>query len=193
MSSVNNPAPEDLSVFSKDPDLRKPEVSQAPAATIAPDPATQEAERLVKGISDAGSESILDTKRNVSLQGFTLRPVTLASVELLRTINSPLILGVKVANPTQLLGDVLEFIMLHSLPEEEAIDHVFKSPEDRKKCVLRWAMPITIRDTKSLVAEVITTLSKATGTQVKAEPPEHVKKAMDSEKMEGLVSGSGNG
>jgi hypothetical protein len=146
----------------------------------------------VEKIGKAGSESLLDSKRAVRVREFKLRPVNLASIELMRTINSPLILGVKVADPRSLLGDVLEFIMLHTLTEEDAIDHVFLTAEQRRRAVLKWSMNIEIGDTEALVNDTIGVLAGATSTQVKGQPPAYAKGGADSSVDAVMGKKSGN-
>ena len=143
---------------------------------------------LVGEIEKSGSESILESKRPATLQQFQVRPVRLGSIEMLRKIGSPLINGVSFANPSDLLGDALEFIYIHVVDERLAIDHCFLPKVDREKAVMLWAMGIEVGNVAELIQSTIGTLVKATNTQVKGIPPEHARKAAEREQIEEVVT-----
>ena len=140
---------------------------------------------MIEAIERGGQESILDDKREITIRGFTVRPVRLGSIEMLRILKSPLIAGVAIDNPANLLGDALEFLYLHVVSEEEAIEHCFLDEKERKKAILRWSNKVEMGDVKDIVSSSIRLLVQATSTQVKAEPPEHLKSDKKKEPSSG--------
>ena len=133
------------------------------------------AKDLVSRIEQAGSASLLDENRKIIVGGWEIRPVSLGSIEMLHLLNSKLISGVRVSNVADLLGDCLEFIMLHVVSEDDAVDHCFLTPIERQKAVMKWGMKVKVQDIEGLVKSTIGVIADATSTQVKGTPPDHMK------------------
>ena len=104
--------------------------------------------------------------------GIPVRHMTIATLEMLRQIDSPLLHGKKVEDPQALLGDVLNFVYLHAADEEDALEWVFLPENDRKKAVLRFFSKYTLKDSTTMLVEAIQMISDAVSTQVDAAPPD---------------------
>ncbi len=135
------------------------------------------AKDLIARIEQAGSASLLDENRKIVVGGWEIRPVSLGSIEMLHLLESKLISGVRVNNVADLLGDCLEFIMLHVISEDDAVEHCFLSKVERQKAVMKWGLKVKVQDIEGLVKSTIGVIASATSTQVKGTPPEHVKAA----------------
>ena len=123
----------------------------------------------------AGSEkrpSPIDRMRKIGFNGANIRPVTLATFEMLRLVGSPLISGVKFEDKLDLLPSCIEFMFIHTAPEEDTLDYVLEDdPKKRRKVILRWSMAVKAGDMSELVDSVVEALKSATETQATGKYP----------------------
>lgn len=123
---------------------------------------------------DTAAKDLLGKK--MSVLGRKYYPITLASITLMRDIESPLIAGVevdKIANPFQA---ILDFLVLHSfdLDDDTQLDKAIALTEDRralKKHGLRMAAAVQGVNLGEALKEVLARVRSATQTQVTAKAP----------------------
>jgi len=104
------------------------------------------------------------------LLGRKLRPVTLASIALLKQIKSDLIAGVNIETSENIIIDSCVFVLLHSMPLEEAAELAFGPPAKLKLAALHLADEIKATNISELTTTIVEMLRDATSTQVKALP-----------------------
>lgn len=113
--------------------------------------------------------------RGVVLLGKKLRPVTLASIALLKQVKSDLIAGVVIEESDNIILDCCVFLLLHSVTLEEATELAFDSPNKLRMEALILADSIGPADVNAMTKAIVDLLRDSTSTQVKAEPKKDIK------------------
>lgn len=98
--------------------------------------------------------------------GMELRPVTLASIALLKQIKSPLIEGVPFAEIENIVIDACMFLKLQSCTLKEAQKLAFGNREELMGSALELAESIDPSDLDNVLNSVVSMLTKSTSTKV---------------------------
>jgi len=121
---------------------------------------------LQEAMDDSVAAEVLG--HNVTLLGKKLRPVTLASIALLKQVNSDLIAGVVIEESSNIILDCCIFLLLHSVSLEEATALAFDSPNNLRLAALKLADEIGAADIQETTGAIVQLLKDATSTQVRA-------------------------
>jgi hypothetical protein len=138
-----------------------------------------------KGSSPTAEQELLDEKteenttpvtddllgRDVDVGPFKMKPITLATISLLKEINSPLIMGVQLDDVPNIVQNVLELILIQKLPLKDAAELVQDRTTFRLRC-LEMGDGIQPDQIEDLVTQCTQALADATSGQVEPKEPE---------------------
>lgn len=148
-----------------------------------------EAADLMEELEDRTDPNKLGMGKTEKIDDMSIRPVTLASLEMLRMVGSPLIKGIEVEDSVELLPYCLEFLYLHCEGEDEAMEYALEEDKKaRKKTILKWSSKIEVKDHAKFVEGTLEVLNKSVSTQVEGEFPKY-----DESNKESMAKPKGNG
>jgi hypothetical protein len=116
-------------------------------------------------------------KAPVTLAGYELKPITLASIALLQQLKSPLIAGKPIEDVENIVLDCCIFIKVQSLSVREATKLVFGPKEALLEAALDMASTIPPTQIEQVITSIVDLLRESTSTRVSVES-EDVKDVM---------------
>jgi hypothetical protein len=139
---------------------------------LADKPKGSAADQMEKDLQEIMDDSVASEAlgRVPMVAGRELRPITLASLALLKQAGSELISGVKLEDAENLLLDSCVFILLQSSTLEDATRLAFGTREQLNLEALKLADSIPPNEVHSFTDSIISMLMDATATQVKPMP-----------------------
>jgi hypothetical protein len=140
--------------------------SRNPASPTPESPAPAGASEMQKMLDGAVTGELLGTRPTI--MGREIRPVTLASIALLKQAKSPLIEGVAIKDIQNVLLECCVFMFLQTSSLAEATSYVFGPYNELVLKALEFADTIPPEDVGGAVNQIIVAIRDATSTQVRA-------------------------
>jgi hypothetical protein len=136
--------------------------------TDPPTTAAGSIEEMQRLMDVSVSGEALGTK--TTLLGREIRPITLASITLLKQVRSPLVEGVKVDEIENVLLECCIFMVLQTGTIKEATKLAFGSRDELVEAALTFADSIEPDKVQSAVEVILGTLKESTSTKVQPQP-----------------------
>lgn len=153
------------------------------------------AEDTAKDIVDMGDmPSMLDNARPASILGVKARPVSIGTAMMLRSLNNPLMAdNASDLSGTDMLSHCMEFLYLHTVEEDQALDYVINMNEsERRRTIYKFSLNNPVSEIEKLASFVQEAITKATETQVYGEQPKYSKDdEEDAKEADEYASGNG--
>ena len=124
--------------------------------------------------------------------GVKLRPITLATITLLKEVDSQLIEGKDIELIDNILYECCIFMLIQSIPIEEATELVYGDKSQLVMATMKLADTIAPNEISSLSAKIISMLVDATSTQVTPIPNSTSNSLLedDDDDLNELISGN---
>jgi len=125
---------------------------------------------------------------NPTIAGLEVRPLTLASIALLKQVGSSLIEGKQFSEIENVVMECCIFLKLQSAPLKEATRLAYGEPEDLAVAALEIGEKIAPYEVENIISSIVKLLTDSTSTKVSAKS-----KSVSSSKDDISDEDSGNG